>query len=347
MFNFLRRKHPEHRADVSELYARAVFDAVSGQKHGVRSTSAANAAAGLVGRAFSIAEVNMGFDSALTPEWLGMVGRELILAGEVVCDVVIDDGIRLVPASQWDIQGMGDDPDGWQYTLTIPSPGRSKVVRRTGSAVVHLRHSVMPSRPWRGLGPLDVAVLDGTLLANITEALRDEAGSPRGAFLPIPVKDGDDETLAGWRDRIGRAAGRIMAVESMATNWQAGGIPPRRDYETVRFGFDAPATATVLMKAASDAVYAVCGIPKGLVDGSGTGAREGYRQLLFGTVSPLGKLVAAELSRKLETDITLDWTELRAGDIAGRARAFQSLINGGMDITQAAALSGLMMPGSE
>ena len=46
---------------------------------------------------------------------------------------------------------------------------------------------------------------------------------------------------------------------------------------------------------------------------------------------------------KLDDPVVLDWQELRARDISGRARAFQSMVGGGMDIAKAAALSGLMM----
>ena len=44
--------------------------------------------------------------------------------------------------------------------------------------------------------------------------------------------------------------------------------------------------------------------------------REAYRQFLFGTLAPLGRLIASELSVKLEAEIKLDWTELRASDDA-------------------------------
>ena len=60
-------------------------------------------------------------------------------------------------------------------------------------------------------------------------------------------------------------------------------------------------------------------------------------------IAPLGRIAAAELSAKLETSIRLDWSELRAGDISGRARAFQSLVNGGMAVEKASALAGLMV----
>ena len=54
-----------------------------------------------------------------------------------------------------------------------------------------------------------------------------------------------------------------------------------------------------------------------------------------------------ELRDKLDDDsISITWDELRAADITGRARAFQSLVGAGMDLAKAAALSGLLAPGS-
>ena len=82
--------------------------------------------------------------------------------------------------------------------------------------------------------------------------------------------------------------------------------------------------------------------------GTGTQARESYRQALFGSIAPLGRLVETELRNKLnDPGITIDWSELRAADIASRARAFQSMVGGGMPLDRAAALSGLMVPDDE
>ena len=82
----------------------------------------------------------------------------------------------------------------------------------------------------------------------------------------------------------------------------------------------------------------------------GVGPREGrpfggweWRLTLFGVLSPLGKKVERELQDNLEDSITLSWQELRASDLCGRARAFQSMVNGGMGVERAAALAGLMM----
>ena len=89
---------------------------------------------------------------------------------------------------------------------------------------------------------------------------------------------------------------------------------------------------------------AACGLNPALFDlGTGTGSRESYRQALFSVISPLGKLVESELRDRLETDIKITWGELRASDVAGRARAFASLVQGGMDIVAAAAASGVLI----
>ena len=58
---------------------------------------------------------------------------------------------------------------------------------------------------------------------------------------------------------------------------------------------------------------------------------------------PWGRLVEAELQDKLEDTVTLSWQELRASDLSGRARAFQSMVGGGMAVDQAVAVAGLMV----
>ena len=59
-------------------------------------------------------------------------------------------------------------------------------------------------------------------------------------------------------------------------------------------------------------------------------------------MQPLGRIVADELSAKPEAPITLSFDALFAADLSGRDRAFQSLVGGGMDVSKAAGLAGLM-----
>ena len=100
-----------------------------------------------------------------------------------------------------------------------------------------------------------------------------------------------------------------------------------------------------LAEIASREVYAACGLNAALwATGPGASVREAWRLALFGVLSPLGKKVERELQDKLDDEVTLSWQELRASDLSGRARSFQSMVNGGMDVQKAIAVAGLMTP---
>ena len=91
-------------------------------------------------------------------------------------------------------------------------------------------------------------------------------------------------------------------------------------------------------------VASACGVPLELIveAGDGTAAREAWRRFLFGSVVAHAAIARDEFRRKLDPGIDLDFAELRASDLAGRARAFQSMVGGGMELDKAAALSGLV-----
>ena len=90
---------------------------------------------------------------------------------------------------------------------------------------------------------------------------------------------------------------------------------------------------------------AALGVPIALFSASdGTAQRESYRRFYSSTVEPLAGCLARELTDKLETDIKLGFSGRFAADLAGRARAFQSMVGAGMDPSKAAGLAGLMSP---
>ena len=180
--------------------------------------------------------------------------------------------------------------------------------------------------------------------AEVVKALADEASGPRGHLLPIPGVDGQDPTVELLKGDIKKLNGQIALTESTSTMQVDRPAGSASDWQTRRLGASPPQALVELATLATREVLAACGVSPALFDSTaGAASRESYRQLLHNTIAPLGRIVAAELTTKLEVDITLDWTELRAGDVAGRARAFQSMVNGGMDLSEAAALAGLMM----
>ena len=309
------------------------------------ATAALETCVGLVGRAFAAAEV-AGPEivaSALTPALMTMIGRSLIRKGEIVLAIDTSTGrLQLFPAQSHNVAG-GHNPDGWEYELTLPGPSTTTTLSLPAESVLHLRYAVDPELPYRGIGPLQVATLAGELSAETVKALGDEASGPRGSFMPLPATDGDDDSVAEIKAFVPNARGKMGIVESVTDNYGTGGPSPQGDYKQQHFG-PMPAAAMVdLMQAVKVEIYSACGVPPGLFTvGAAASIREAWRLCLFATIGPLGRIVLTELRNKLDDSLTVGWVDLRASDLQGRARAFQSLIGGGMSLADAVAASGVL-----
>ena len=150
------------------------------------------------------------------------------------------------------------------------------------------------------------------------------------AVLPMPSKDGSDPTVTALKNDLLKLNGQLGAGREYEERQLEGSDRVAReapaDWRAQRIGASPPVSLVNLHELASREIALACGVPAALAspNPTGTGTRESWRQFLFGTIAPVGKLVAAELSRKLGAPITLKWDELRASDLAGRARAFQS-----------------------
>ena len=305
------------------------------------ATAALEACAGLVGRSFAAAEVS-GPDrsiEALTPGLLNMIGRTLIRKGEIVLYIEIADGmIQLAPASDHDVGG-GNDPSTWTYRVNLAGPERQRTFKNVmAGQVVHLQYAADNVSPWRGVGPLQVAQLAGRLSAETVAALADESSGPRGSLLPVPSNDDTTDLEADLK----KLKGSLALTEGGDWGGAPGGGEAR--WQKLRIGSDPPEALVNLHENATAEVYAACGInPAVFRDSQGTAGREAWRQVLFGLVAPLGRIITQEISLKLDApDLSLSWQELRASDISGRARAFQSLVGGGMDVEKAAQVSGVL-----
>ena len=331
------------------LIAQIVSQASGGTLARPSGTGALEASASIIARCFAAASVAGPdqFVAALGPSTLSMIGRSLIRQGEILFAIEIIKGrVVLLPAASWDVTGE-HDPASWTYRLTLGGPSRLTTLEPVpANGMVHIRLQSDPEQPWRGVSPLASAAIAGRLSAETMQALADEAASPRGFLLPTPV-DGNDPTITTLKADIRALRGKVALVESTSSGWAGDGTQqrPKGDWESRRLGAAPGAPLIDQASLASREVFAACGIPLSVVtDSEGTGQREGFRRLLHSTVVPLARIVAEELSNKFEADISLGFDALFAADLSGRARAFQSLVGGGMDLAKAAGLAGLMEP---
>ena len=69
------------------------------------------------------------------------------------------------------------------------------------------------------------------------------------------------------------------------------------------------------------------------------------RRFLHSTISPVARVVADEMAVKLDTPgLAFDFSALFASDLSGRAQGLSSrMVGGGMEVSKAAALAGLMV----
>ena len=340
-------RHTEHRqASYTDGVVQAILARAAGTHADVAATAAVEAAAGALARAFASAEITplTPATRGITPNVLAQIGRALIVHGEIVLILTVREGrVVMLPAAAWDVTGAADSTT-WRYRCDLAGPSGSTNISRPAEGVIHCRYSTDPARPWVGVGPLDRARLSGRLSAELEAALGDEASGTRGYVLPIP-SDGQDSSVADLRRDIGSLGGKTALVETAMAGWGDGRMAaPRGDYQPQRLGANPPATLATLRSDAAQAVLSACGVPVELVTpGDGTGQREAWRRFLHGTVQPLAACVAGELAAKLDTPgLMLNFDKLFASDLSGRARAFQSLVGGGMDVNQAAGLAGLL-----
>ena len=345
-----RESQPFTDAFTQALYSLAGGTAITDPK----ALGALEIAAGFWARAFASAKVTPvnPITRSLTPSILAMIGRELCRRGEVVFKIQVSGSrVQLLPAGSWDISG-GPEKDSWTYRVDLFGASVHRTEFSPSAGLLHFRYATDPGVPWVGLSPLAYARDTGTMAASLEKRLGQELGGAVARVIPMP--ESPPET-AGTEDNpkpfdylkrdLATAKGEAFFVETTSAGYGDGpSAAPRQDWTQKRIGADPPETLEKIRNAVSETILACCGVPVELAEiGQGTAAREAWRRFLHATIDPLGRLVAEELSEKFEFPVSLNFDSLMASDISGRARAFQSLVGGGMDLTKAAALSGLMI----
>ena len=332
----------ENRESATDAIVSALISQAGGSSTppSVEALGAVEAAAGLWSRAFASATVEpqTTTTNALTPAVLAAIGRGLAGRGEAVFALDVNGAVEVTQASAWKVSG-GVRPETWTYQLELPLPS-GKVAKRTlpAESVLHVRYATRPSAPWAGISPLGMADETRALATWIERRLAEETSTATSYVLPLPEAADVDKLKAD----IKSGKGKLLIVDTTSGGWGDGTTAaPQRDWKSNRLGADPPEALGKLRGDVKNDIFGVYGIPSS-IHGTGGSARESYRQFLSSTIQPLAKLVVEELADKLNTPtLALDFIELRAADISGRARAYGVLINAGMPPAEAAEATGL------
>ena len=248
------------------------------------------------------------------------------------------DGVVLTQAMRWEITG-GTRPETWTYLAEFAVPGGVRKRTLPAESVIHLRYATRPDKPWLGISPLGMATETQALAGWLEKRLAQEVSTATAYVLPLPEGRSDSASL---KADLKKGGGRLHLVDTMATAWGDGKqSAPAQDWVSKRLGASPPESLGKLRGDVKNDIFGAYGIPSS-IHGTGGSARESYRQFLASTIQPLAKLVVQELAVKLDTPgLALDFKELRAADIASRARAYGVLINAGMPPAEAAEATGL------
>ena len=320
------------------------------------ATAATEAASGLLARALASATIEgeNWLAETISAEWLAQVGRDLIRRGESlhVIDLCTETGrVFLLPQSTWNWEGGTDRPDTWRVRCTGYGPSNSTTRYLSQNGVVFLRWGASPGTLYRGTSPLSWASLTAKTQAESERSIGDELGGPIAQIIPLPSVDVPDPTdentndpLAVLKTKIGKARGNAVMVETTAAGYGEGMTgAPRKDWIANRLGPNFQQPLVEAAKTAYQRMLSACGASSPLFDDSdGTAKREALRQYFLMTVQPFATLIAQELTKKLGTTVTLKF-DLYALDLAGRAQAFQKLVQSGMSIEQALGTTGLLV----
>lgn len=341
---FKRKPVEERQLSETDVVVQTIINtATNGTSATPGATAAVEICSGIVQRALMSAKLSdLAQSIGLTASTMGAIGRALARRGQVVFRVENRGGIRLSAANSFDVTGSYD-ASTWRYDLHFQGPSRSKTVKRIKSEdVLHFRWAYDISTPWKGVGPIQSASLDARLLAGVVKHLGDEALTPHGYFIPMPKTGGADESVSLLKGDIKAADGSSLLVESMSDAWQSGGRgQANHDWQARRFGADPPEQLVTLYRQAHNSVLEAFGLSSALLaDSTGTGSREAWRIALFGLINPLASMIEDELRTKLGIEVELNFDELRASDLQGRARGFQALVKGGVSVDRALEISG-------
>ena len=342
----------EHRQrGYEEGLLTAFVDSASGTGTDVSMAAAlasVEIASGLWSRGLASARVSPtnSRTAAITAGVRARIGRELARRGEAVFTIDVDASgkVSLGVVGFWDIYSGGDFTE-WQYRTSEYGPSSTRTRLLPAEGVIHPMYASSPARPWAGRSPLAFASLTAAFAAKLEVALRAEASFTVAQIVAAPENGPRGSDLDKLKDTIARLDGGLAMPQGSAgaTAGIGTSMPPSDSWRQRRLGPDMPEGEVQVRADVEKSILACYGIPSGLTDPrAATGAKEAFRQFVHGTLRPVAVLAAEELGNKLGVDnLEFHFDDLAAADIVGRSKAFATLKEAGMDVSEAKRLAGL------
>ena len=276
--------------------------------------------------------------SFMSPSWLGSVARDLALTGNSVHRLTYDErimAVRVDPVAGFEVRGGSPDPRDWRYRVSEAVPSGSYRESTVPSAdVLHFRVNAAASTPWSGVSPLDRSIATLNLSALAEVSLAGELSLPVFGAVQTDMHDS-----SAW-DVMAAGGGAFGLVRS----GHGGDDVNAQTKPAVRMRPEPDAETLAARRQAAASIASAFGIPPQLVaeqDSADAASREAWRRFVHSALPVYGTAISEEIQTKIGVSTDWDYSELRAADIMGRARAFASMTKAGMSMSDAAANAGL------
>ena len=334
--------------NASDALVQALVRQAEGTPADPDALAVAEACAGLWERSLGSATVAPE-TMALQPvgACLALAGRNLAMRGNAV--FVIDtsgDGLRLLPASSWDVRGEAD-PGAWRYRVDLAGPSRTRTLDLPAAAVLHFRIGADAASPWRGRSPLARARATASLAARIESAMDREASVPVRRIQSSPATVSQAKEVEEY---VAASAGRQQPIQHFIPS---PANQPKVPNDQFRPAIQGPAPDQVMHAVRTELgqeIAAAFGLDPVLFSATGDGSskREAWRRAWASTFAPLGLMIQSELRAKLDPAAMVAFPSLRASDedgrsraVARRAQAYKVLVDAGIERDRALAMAGL------
>ena len=270
-------------------------------------------------------------DVDISPQMLGLMGREIMTFGESVFKIYRmmygAPKVSFVPACTYDVWGNAM-PSTWRYNLEVSTPDgrddetnqpRRQRERYDGVAsndVLHTMYACQSSTPWIGVGPLLLTRKTYQALEKLESMLLAEVSSPSGTIIPVekqhPVSIAGG-TIVEYSDyvkqKLEENSGGLSVLERPTVDIHSGTDKslPTNLLQQIRYGFEAREDTTEYREHLTRNIAEALGLPASIVaaDTGSRAVRDGMRQFSDMTIQPKFKSVASEMSRKLKAEVTM------------------------------------------
>ena len=284
---------------------------------------------GFLMRCFAAAEVSGTYHEFFPRRILKMVARDLLIHGE---SVYRRNGGRLL----W-VQA---------YTLTdnrYQIGGRSYVPE----TIFHAKY-IEDRETGRGMSPLVEASRLGALARQVEGLIENESRALSSYVVPIPSTgmsadaEDDDEEEPAFVTSMKTAKGRAFVAENPRSGMgQKEHSQP--NFKQERLGMDTPANVAAIYQQAHNNVINALGAPTAMYNGGAADLRDSVRLVCGTLVKPLIAIIE-DAAADCGLPITLELPLLADLDLATKVRALQGLIAAGMELEDAVAATGIILP---